>query len=47
MLHLFLRHHHSHHPQQKIVLLTGAAGTIGTSLRYLLKEDYHFRCLDV
>ncbi|WP_017655071.1 NAD-dependent epimerase/dehydratase family protein [Fortiea contorta] len=31
---------------EKTILLTGAAGTIGTSLRLLLKEDYHFRCLD-
>jgi nucleoside-diphosphate-sugar epimerase len=43
MRYLFQRRHH---PQQKIVLLTGAAGTIGTSLRLLLQEDYHFRCLD-
>ena len=33
-------------PNQKIVLLTGAAGRIGTSLRHDLGEDYHFRCLD-
>jgi uronate dehydrogenase len=34
------------HPNQKIVLLTGAAGEIGTSLRQHLGNNYHFRCLD-
>ncbi|MHC5937849.1 NAD-dependent epimerase/dehydratase family protein [Nostoc sp.] len=33
-------------PNQKVVLLTGAAGAIGTSLRHELGKDYHFRCLD-
>ena len=32
--------------KQKTVLLTGAAGQIGTSLRQHLGEHYHFRCLD-
>ncbi|BAS56305.1 NAD-dependent epimerase/dehydratase [Leptolyngbya boryana NIES-2135] len=31
---------------QKTVLLTGAAGTIGMSLQQHLGETYHFRCLD-
>ena len=43
MRHFFER---PHYPQQKIVLLTGAAGGIGTSLRHYLGEEYHFRCLD-
>ncbi|AFZ15634.1 NAD-dependent epimerase/dehydratase (plasmid) [Crinalium epipsammum PCC 9333] len=34
------------HPNQKIVLLTGAAGEIGTSLRQHLGDNYHFRCFD-
>jgi uronate dehydrogenase len=33
--------------KKKIVLLTGAAGTIGTSLRKYLGDQYHFRCLDI
>jgi nucleoside-diphosphate-sugar epimerase len=33
-------------PDRKVVLLTGAAGSIGTSLRYELGSEYHFRCLD-
>lgn len=31
---------------QKTILLTGAAGRIGTSLRQHLGEYYHLRCLD-
>ena len=31
----------------KNVLLTGAAGSIGTSLRNHLSNKYHFRCLDI
>ena len=31
----------------KTILLTGAAGTIGTALRSHLGELYHFRCLDL
>jgi uronate dehydrogenase len=31
----------------KTILITGAAGTIGTSLRQHLANDYHFRCLDI
>ncbi|MHC5777868.1 hypothetical protein [Nostoc sp.] len=30
-------------PNQKVVLLTGAAGAIKTSLRHQLGNDYHFR----
>ena len=33
-------------PDRKVVLLTGAAGAIGTSLRHELETEYHFRCLD-
>jgi uronate dehydrogenase len=43
MHYLFRSHPHLH---QKIVLLTGAAGIIGTSLRHELGADYHFRCFD-
>lgn len=32
--------------KRKTILLTGAAGEIGRSLRQLLGEQYHFRCLD-
>jgi uronate dehydrogenase len=35
------------HFTMKTILLTGAAGTIGTSLRQHLENDYHFRCLDI
>ncbi len=35
-----------HQSQQKTILLTGAAGAIGTSLQQQLGEQYHFRCLD-
>ncbi|MDF5738739.1 MULTISPECIES: hypothetical protein [unclassified Nostoc] len=30
-------------PNHKVVLLTGAAGAIRTSLRHQLGNDYHFR----
>ncbi|AFY33788.1 NAD(P)-dependent oxidoreductase [Calothrix sp. PCC 7507] len=43
-MHHFFRFHPN--PNQKIVLLTGAAGEIGTSLRQHLGDHYHFRCLD-
>jgi len=33
--------------EMKKVLLIGAAGTIGTSLRKYLDNQYHFRCLDI
>lgn len=33
-------------PDRKVVLLTGAAGSIGTSLRYELGAEYYFRCFD-
>lgn len=33
--------------KMKRVLLTGAAGTIGTALRNSLGSKYHFRCLDI
>ncbi|WNZ46987.1 NAD(P)-dependent oxidoreductase [Leptolyngbya boryana CZ1] len=44
MFSLFLRPRHS--SAQKSVLLTGAAGRIGTALRQALGEQYHFRCFD-
>ena len=31
----------------KTILLTGAAGNIGRSLRQLMGDRYHFRCLDI
>ncbi|MBW4576549.1 MAG: NAD(P)-dependent oxidoreductase [Aphanothece sp. CMT-3BRIN-NPC111] len=31
----------------KIILITGAAGSIGNSLRQHLGQHYHFRCLDI
>ena len=43
MFHLFQR---NAVPKQRVVLLTGASGEIGVSLRSQLSGDYHFRCLD-
>ena len=31
---------------KKLILLTGAAGNIGTSLQHELDNDYEFRCID-
>ncbi|MDB9308009.1 NAD-dependent epimerase/dehydratase family protein [Aphanizomenon sp. CS-733/32] len=31
---------------KKLILLTGAAGNIGTSLQRELDNDYEFRCID-